>query len=108
MKWKVGRSKIHGNGVFANQNIKKGESIGIGIPLLGETPKTITFERNTFGLLINESKTPNAETIKIGKDWHFVAIKDIIVNEEIFVDYSDYEQKIDKVHLITKKAVSVI
>jgi hypothetical protein len=108
MKWKVSKSKIHGNGVFASEDIKANIDIGISIPLIEETSDYLLYYRNTFGLLVNDSKDPNAKVSKLGKDWHFVSIKQIKKNEEILVDYKDYENKIDLESIITKKRVSVI
>ena len=108
MKWKVGKSDIHGNGIFAADDIDVNEDIGISIPLISETSNSLLYQRNTFGLLINDSKTPNAKTVKIGKDWHFEAIKHIDKDEEILVDYRNYEINIDIDSLTTGKKVSVI
>lgn len=108
MKWKVSKSKVHGNGVFASEDVKEHTDLGICIPLVNELLGHIMFQRNTFGLLVNESKTPNAKIAKVGKDWHFISTKPIKKDEEILVDYKDYEDKIDLESAITGKKVSVI
>jgi hypothetical protein len=46
--------------------------------------------------------------VKIGKDWHFVSTKPIKKDEEILVDYKEYENKIDLESFTTGKKVSVI
>jgi hypothetical protein len=108
MKWKVGKSKIHGNGVFASEDVQVQEDLGVSIPLIEEQPESLLYHRNTFGLLVNESEDPNAKVVKLGKDWHFVSIKPIRKDEEILVDYKDYEDKIDLESFTTGKRVSVI
>lgn len=108
MKWKVGKSKIHGNGVFATQDIALGTDIGVSIPMIRDTPRLRMFHRNTFGLLVNDSKTPNAKTVKRGNDWHFVAIKPIQENEEILVDYQEYLEQVELESFISGKQVSVV
>lgn len=107
MKWKVQKSNVHGNGVFAAQNIKEGEDIGVSIPLVLDTESIKTYQRNTFGLLINDSKNPNCICKKINGDWHFVAIRPIMKDEEILVEYTDYEHKIDFDSFISNKKVIV-
>lgn len=107
MKWKVQKSDIHGNGVFAATPLKSGEDIGVSIPLVSDTKSVKTYQRNVFGLLINDSKDPNCTCKKIGGDWHFVAIRSIEENEEILVDYKDYEKKIDMDSFISNKKVIV-
>lgn len=108
MKWKVDKSKIHGNGVFATQNITPGMDLGVSIPMIRDTPDLRMFHRNTFGLLVNDSKTPNAKTVKRGDDWHFTAIKPIQEGEEILVDYQDYIEQVEIESLVTGKRVSVV
>lgn len=108
MKWKVSQSKIHGNGVFASEDVKEHEDMGVCIPLVEEGPDYIMYQRNTFGLLVNESKDPNARIVKVGDDWHFVSTKPIKKDDEIVVDYKDYESKIDLESILARKRVSVI
>lgn len=108
MKWKVGKSEIHGNGIFATQNITPGTDIGVSIPMIRDTPHLRMFYRNTFGLLVNDSKIPNARTVKRGDDWHFTAIKSIKENEEILVDYQEYLEQVELESFVTGKQVSVV
>lgn len=108
MKWKVQKSNIHGNGVFATEIINPKEDIGVAIPLLQETDDHKLFQRNTFGLLVNDSDTPNAKCIKIGNDWHFICTKPINKDEEIVVKYDDYLKTLDIESIMTGKRISVI
>lgn len=108
MKWRVQTSSIHGNGVFANKDIAANEDVGVSIPLLKEDSVTKVFERNTFGLLINDSQEPNVKCVKIGTDWHFVAIKLIEKDEEILIKYEEYQKEIRSEVQVTRKRVLVI
>lgn len=108
----VSRSKIPnaGRGVFANQNIKKGEIIEVcpiieiphqDIPILGKTILLnyyfIFGEKNEmlaialgFGSIYNHSYEPNASYKKKPKYKviEFIAIKNIKKDEEITVNYN--------------------
>ena len=108
LKWEVQLSDIHGNGVFASTDIQIGESCGLAIPMIQDSEQSRTFQRNTFGLLINDSTSPNVSTTKVGDDWHFVASRFISKGQEILVSYADYELKIDQETIATQKKVSVI
>lgn len=108
MKWKVLKSEIHGNGVFAAVSINEGDDIGVSIPVISDEKQVKTYQRNTFGLLINDSNNPNCTCKKINGDWHFVAIRSIQKDEEILVNYKDYEMKIDMDSFILHKRVIVI
>lgn len=108
MKWRVQTSPIHGNGVFANKDISENEDVGVSIPLIREDSISKIFERNTFGLLINDSNNPNVKCVKIGNDWHFVATKTIPKDEEILIKYNEYQKEIDYEIRVTGKRVLVI
>lgn len=108
MKWKVGKSKVHGNGVFAAQDLNRGEDVGVSIPMIKDTETERIFQRNTFGLLINDSSTPNVRCMKIEGDWHFVAITPIQEGDELLVDYNDYGDKVELESFIAGKRVAVV
>lgn len=109
MKWEVKLSTIHGNGVFAKADIAPQEDIGVSIVRVFDSVSKRIFERNTFGLLINNNpKSPNAETIMIGNNWHFVALSPINKGEEILVDYNDYMAKINAESAKLNKRVIVV
>ncbi len=98
----VKRSKIHGKGVFANRDFKKGE-IAVKYHLkplseeefnsLSKSEKRFTsFEDGKYWLFpsperyVNHSCSPNAATNLKAK--HDAAIKEIKKGEEILIDYS--------------------
>ncbi len=97
----VKKSKIHGKGVFANRNFKKG-SIVIKYNLkpltkkefenLSESEKHFTsFENNKYWLFpsperfVNHSCNPNTNPDLVNK--YDIAIRDIKKGEEITTDY---------------------
>lgn len=110
-------SKIHGVGVFAIKNIKKGTSIfgadDGGVTwiderklkaLKGESKKLYedfavykegrcgcptTFNQLTPSWYLNESKTPN---LSCERDYKFYAARNIRSGEELTVDYSKYSE----------------
>lgn len=108
MKWCIKKSKIHGNGTFCVEDVPEKTDMGLSIPLTSETEDGKVFFRNTFGLLINDSKTPNVKTHKMNDGWHFVSIRPIKKDEEIIVDYDEYSDKVDLESFISGKKVSVI
>ena len=106
----IKKSKIHGRGVFARNEIKKGELIEISPVLIFsreqrkqlDKARLILFDyyfswkENQgafalgFGSLYNHSFKPNAIFLKDYKEKSitFKAIKDIRKGEEIFVNYN--------------------
>lgn len=85
-KYRIDTSQIHGSGIFANKNIKKGEFIGIPLKLIFGFFISISED---LGLYINHSWAPNAHIIKHGWEWHLIAMKNIKKNDEIFINYND-------------------
>ena len=101
----IAKSKIHGNGVFANKNLKRGEIIFV---LKGKIKnwkvkdlKTSLFGPNWIGIkhgtwidprypfdLLNHSCNPN---MGIRGKLLFVALRDIRKGEELNFDYSTTE-----------------
>lgn len=93
----IGESKIQDKGIFAKKDIKKGEKIlefiGLVANFAQDNPgdHSIQIDVDRFmdldepGRSINHSCNPNAG---IMNDITLVAIKDIKIGEEIFIDYS--------------------
>ncbi|PYJ84527.1 MAG: hypothetical protein DME22_12480 [Verrucomicrobia bacterium] len=90
---RIGRSKIHGVGVFAIRDIPKGTKI---FPdddselIWGETygPPN-SFNLMTVAWYLNHSKTPN---VGCDKDYTFFALRDIKKGEELTADYHTYNE----------------
>jgi len=112
-KTETRKSSIHGYGVFAKENIKKGDIIEechfMSVhPLMINLMKRWSIFRYIFhypknlpgeelvwpfgnGCVYNSSPTPNADwdTNTINRLFMFIAIKDIKKGEEIFTNYED-------------------
>lgn len=78
-------SKIHGEGLFAKEDIDDNTKIGLGWLIVG--PELI---RTPLGGFVNHSDEPN--TIKIKKDnkYYLYSIRDIKKGEEITLKYTFY------------------
>lgn len=103
MKVKIGKSKLHGKGVIASEDIKKGEHIfnirgkkvkylidnirkalSIDFNLIG-FGKNVWIKPISFGLFYNHSCNPNSGILEKTK---VIAMRDIKKGEEITFDYS--------------------
>jgi len=80
------KSNIHGIGVFASKDIKKGETIG---------EVTInSIYRTILGRWVNHCKNKNARFYHTNNNLTAVAEKNISCNEEILIDYRDHSKNI--------------
>ena len=81
-------SKIHGEGLFAKEDIDDNTKIGLGWLIVG--PELI---RTPLGGFINHSDEPN--TIKIKKDnrYYLYTIREIKKGEELTLKYTFYSVK---------------
>ena len=81
-------SKIHGEGLFAKEDIDDNTKIGLGWLIVG--PELI---RTPLGGFVNHSDEPN--TIKIQKDnrYYLYTIRDIKKGEELTLKYTFYSVK---------------
>lgn len=114
---RLGKSEIHGVGVFAIRFIKKGinpfkndntEMVWVERKKVLRLPAIMrklyqdfgvlkdgyygvpqNFNQLTPGWYVNNSKNPN---LRCGKDYNFFATRDIRVGEELTVDYSTYSE----------------
>jgi hypothetical protein len=81
-------SKIHGEGLFAKEDIDDNTKIGLGWLVVGAE-----LIRTPLGGFINHSDTPN--TIKIQKDnrYYLYTIREIKKGEELTLKYTFYSVK---------------
>ena len=97
----IKKSNIHGNGVFANKNIKNKELIEIAILIKPNTqpankllkPQPTFYYQITpyFGSLINHSKTKdNIELFFIDNKYYARANKNILKGTEICANYDGH------------------
>ena len=94
-KYKVGKSKIQGKGVFSKQDLKPGDYIG-KVHTINELYKDYDF--TDLGRNHNHSENPNAQNTLIGNERHLFAIKPIKKGEELTTNYRlqpDLEQPED-------------
>jgi SET domain-containing protein len=84
IKYIIGNSAIHGNGVIAKTEIKKGEIIGVAVYLTARGPLITRY----LGVYVNHSKNPNACLIQHNLNYHLTSIKDISAGDEITGDYN--------------------
>ena len=78
-------SNIHGEGIFAIRNIKKGDTIGV---VLGF--KNNKKYRSYLGRFTNHSNLKNTKFEKLNKTSTAICLRDIKIGEEILVDYRDH------------------
>jgi len=92
----IKKSTIHGNGVFANRHIKRGELIEVAIFIKPDKSKKMANARSSFyykitphfGSLLNHSKTKdNMELVLINNKYYAIANKNIPTGTEITVNY---------------------
>ena len=89
--WKVDKSNIEGQGVFATENIKKGMVIGDAYNIVGQVnDKYIAGDITILGLMHNHSLTPTARPELYNDTIYFEAIKNIKKGTEITCDYNEY------------------
>ena len=73
-------SKIHGIGLFATKNFKRGETV---------CPSRLNGSRTPGGRFINHSPKNNVIPVKVGDDIYVLADRDIYVTEELLLNYRD-------------------
>ena len=89
--WKVDKSSIEGQGIFASRWVEKGDIIGHAYDLIGEVNgKYIAGEITVLGLVHNHNPTPNAKPIIKDNKIYFEALIDIKEGSEITCNYNDY------------------
>ena len=76
--FKVAASAIHGLGVFTMRETAPGDEIG---------PARLDGKRTPIGRYTNHADRPNCEMVRRGADLYVVAIKDILHNREVTLDY---------------------
>ena len=86
--FKISDSKIHGQGLFANCDIKKEaiimEAVNImRLPILNRPDLEIT---DNF-MFVNHSEKPNTAFIRLGTNYYLLSNKDIEKGEELTVNY---------------------
>lgn len=85
-KWHIGKSDIHGKGVFASRTIKPFEYIGTAIIFVTPSKSIITKD---FGVYINHKSYPqdNSHLERVGNKYFLVSNTFIPKGKEILADY---------------------
>lgn len=87
------KSKIHGYGLFATQRIEAGQDLGI--THIADTRFPDGYIRTALGSYANHSREPNIKGAKEGDTYHFITIREILKDEELLVDYADFNYNED-------------
>ena len=80
----VGKSKIHGRGIFSTEGLKEGDIIGVS----HVSYERIWYQVFPIGIFYNHSKTPNCIVKTEDNINLLVAKKDIDKDDELLVDYT--------------------
>ena len=81
----IGKSNIHGYGIFAIKDIPKNTKLGLSHIRVDDL-----MVRTPLGGFYNHSDNPNCEKYRVGLGWFLRTIKDIIIGEEITATYTFY------------------
>jgi SET domain-containing protein len=81
----IGKSNIHGYGIFAIKDIPKNTKLGLSHIRVDDL-----MVRTPLGGFYNHSNNPNCEKYRVGLGWFLRTIKDIIKGEEITATYTFY------------------
>ena len=84
----IDKSKIHGNGVFINENLLNGTKIG---KVIDYHFLVFPYVTNYLGKWINHSDKPNCKIVYDNekKFYNLYTIKDLKKNTELLMDYHD-------------------
>jgi SET domain-containing protein len=94
--WYINKSDIHGNGVFASENISKGTKID----KVAHPKMSGLYEITKFGSMVNHQSKDNCE-LRFDQDhcYWLYALVDILQGSELVSDYKKtlfpFDQKID-------------
>lgn len=86
-KVKVGKSKIHGNGLIADERIKRGDVIELVHTIREIKPGVTKTTPTLLGRNYNHSDDANALNVIDGNNRYLVALKEIEVGGEITANY---------------------
>lgn len=89
--FKISKSAIAGQGVFAVQDIDKGTGLGIAFErkdTTGDPDKDI--HRTELGAMVNHSESPNLLLKHDGKIYSYDTKKKVKEGDELTVDYSTF------------------
>jgi SET domain-containing protein len=82
------KSKVHGYGLFATKKIKA--NYDLGITHVADPRFPDGYIRTAVGSYVNHSRKPNIKGVKEGDTYHFITDREILKDEELLVDYADF------------------
>jgi len=87
-KWCIKKSKIAGQGVFAQKDLSKGFILGKAFQKKKDTGiPDKDYHRTKLGEKINHSAKPNAQLVKKERSFYVKIIKKVTKREEITLNY---------------------
>jgi len=96
---RIGDSDVHGQGLFAKEDITQGTDLGLSHVFVmhdwdGEKWGDKYWERTPLGGFINHSETPNIYAEIEGPKVYFFTTEDIKAGEELFIKYEKETYKL--------------
>lgn len=90
--YRTDKSDIAGQGIFATKPIDADVSIGVAFKRIGNTGNLdADISRTKLGKMTNHAATPNMKVVHKGDVYTFVTIRRVQANEELTVDYNDFD-----------------
>lgn len=87
MKYEIRDSKIHGKGLFLNEDVEPG--VVIDRDVVGDLYK----RWKKFGIWVNHGSSPNVMLTGEEYDWYHVSIRPIKKGEELTLNYRELPEK---------------
>lgn len=93
INYTVKQSPVHGKGIFSNTYLSPNVNLGTAMYLKNKKQPWIDKNviRTDLGKYVNHSKFPNIKMIKEDNIINYITIKDIQRNEELFIDYNNFD-----------------
>jgi hypothetical protein len=105
--WRIKRSTIHGNGLFATSDIQAGDHLGRSANLEEDEAGLPRWDITEASRYTNHSPDPNAETVIAGNIMSMQAVRPIARGEEIKVSYAQVSAGISPGTRLTYKGKPV-
>jgi len=92
IKYQIRKSPIHGNGIFPTMPLRIGYKLGIAMSLIHNASiwSDETVIRTDLGRYMNHSDNPNVTVSKVGKHIIYIVSKNVTSNDELLVNYNDF------------------
>jgi hypothetical protein len=88
--YKIKKSGVSGEGIFAEIDIDSGTNLGVGFEKIGNTgTPDQDYTRTELGEKINHSENPNLELKEEENKFYLITARKIKAGEELFLNYKD-------------------